>query len=267
MRATPTQFLGTFALCFALGNICPAQSPKPNIVLILADDLGRNDLGCYGSKFFRTPELDKLAGQGMQFLDAYAACPVCSPTRASILTGKYPARLHLTDWLPGRPDRPDQKLLRPKFRQELPLEEVTLAELLKQAGYRAASIGKWHLGGEGFGPQEQGFEVNIAGNQIGTTYSYFAPYVNKQGNVLPGLEEAPEGEYLTDRLTAEAERFITANREKPFFLYLPHYSVHTPLKAKAELVKKYPGQPQHGQQSFRSMRRCSKAWMKASVEY
>jgi arylsulfatase A-like enzyme len=229
------------------GNVRAAE--RLNVVLILADDLGRNDLGCYGSKYFRTPQLDNLAGQSVQFMDAYAACPVCSPTRASILTGKYPARLHLTDWLPGRGDRPDQKLNRPKIRQELPLEEVTLAERFKQAGYATASIGKWHLGGAGFGPEKQGFDVNIGGNQAGTTYSYFAPYKNKQGQYLPGLEEAPDGEYITDRLTAEAERFITDNRERPFFLYMPHYAVHTPLRAKEETIKKYPGSPQHGKQS------------------
>lgn len=238
--------LATIAL---LGQLKLPAAERLNVILILADDLGRNDLGCYGSKFFQTPQLDKLAGQSVQFMEAYAACPVCSPTRASILTGKYPARLHLTDWLPGRADRPDQKLNRPKIRQELPLEEVTLAERFKQAGYVTASIGKWHLGGAGFGPEKQGFDVNIGGNQAGTTYSYFAPYKNKQGQFLPGLEEATDGEYLTDRLTAEAERFIAGHREKPFFLYMPHYAVHTPLRAKEETIKKYPGQPQHGKQS------------------
>jgi arylsulfatase A-like enzyme len=211
-------------------------APRTNVVLILIDDLGRNDLGCYGSRYFKTPNLDRLAQTGVRFTHAYAACPVCSPTRAAILTGKYPARLHLTDWLPGRPDRPDQRLLRPLIRQELPLEEVTLAETLKAAGYATGHVGKWHLGGDGFGPRQQGFDVNIAGDQAGSPRSYFAPFRDKQGRFMPGLEVASEGEYLTDRLTTEAERFIDQNRDRPFFLYLAHYAVHTPLRAQPELV-------------------------------
>jgi arylsulfatase A-like enzyme len=221
----------------------PAFAAKPNVVLIVADDLGQRDLGCYGSTYYRTPNIDRLAGQGVRFAAAYAACPVCSPTRASILTGKYPQRFDLTDWLPGRPDRPDQKLLRPRLRTELPLEEVTLAEALKAAGYATAHVGKWHLGGKGFGPREQGFDLNVAGDHTGTPRSYFAPFRNKDG-VMPGLEDAPDGQYLTDRLTDEAVKFVAANRDQPFFLYLPHYAVHTPLRAKKELEAKYkPGRP------------------------
>ncbi|HJZ60372.1 MAG TPA: sulfatase, partial [Gemmataceae bacterium] len=221
---------------------------KPNVILIVADDLGQRDLGCYGSTFYRTPHIDQLAKDGIRFTDFYAACPVCSPTRASIMTGKYPQRMNITDWLPGRPDRPDQKLRRPVLRQELPLEEVTIAEALKANGYTTAHIGKWHLGGEGFEPTKQGFDLNIGGDHTGTARSYFAPFRNKQG-VMPGLENAPDGEYLTDRLTAEAEKFIEANKARPFFLYLPHYAPHTPLTAKKEVLAKYPGQPVHGKQS------------------
>ncbi len=217
---------------------------KPNFIFILIDDLGYGDLGCYGSKFYRTPNLDRVAAQGMKFTDAYAAAPVCSPTRASILTGKYPARLHLTDWLPGRPNQLDQRLARPPIRQELPLEEVTLAEKLKAAGYVTAHVGKWHLGGDGFEPQRQGFDINIAGDVTGTPLSYFAPFKGKgrdgKERFMPGLESAKAGEYLTDRLTTEAEKIIEANRDKPFFLYFAHYAVHTPLKAKADYVARYP---------------------------
>jgi arylsulfatase A-like enzyme len=215
---------------------------RPNIVLIVADDLGWADLGCYGSRYHRTPHLDRLAKVGMRFTQAYAACPVCSPTRAALMTGKYPARLNLTDWLPGRPDMPSQKLLRPAFRQELPLEETTLAEHLRSAGYNTASIGKWHLGGAGFEPQKQGFDVNIAGDEAGSPRSYFGPY-RRNGRFIPGLEQAPEGEYLTDRLTADAEKFIEQNRDRPFFLYLAHYAVHIPMQAKPDLIVKYEALP------------------------
>jgi arylsulfatase A-like enzyme len=212
---------------------------NPNVVIILIDDLGQRDLGCYGSRYYHTPNIDRLASEGLRFTDAYAACPVCSPTRAALLTGCYPQRFNLTDWLPGRGDRPDQKLLRPKINQQLPLEAVTLAEALKPAGYATGHIGKWHLGGKGFGPQQQGFDSNIAGDETGTALSYFAPFRNKAGRYMPGLEKAPDGEYLTDRLTAEAEKFLEQNKEKPFFLYLAHYAVHTPLRAKPEVVAKY----------------------------
>jgi len=218
------------AIC-ALSVPKQAHAAQPNVVLILMDDLGGRDVGCYGSTYYHTPHIDQLAASGMRLTDAYAACPVCSPTRASILTGKYPARLHLTDWLPGRRDRPDQKLLRPVIRQQLPLEEITLAEALKPAGYVCGHIGKWHLGGRGFGPTDQGFDVNVAGSDTGSPPTYFAPYKNDRRS-LPGLENAPPGEYLTDRLTTEAENFIEANKDRPFFLYISHYAVHIPLMAK-----------------------------------
>jgi arylsulfatase A len=225
-----------------------AGEARPNFVFILIDDLGWRDVGCNGSTFYETPNIDRLAAAGMRFTNGYAACPVCSPTRASVLTGKYPARLHLTDWLPGRADRPSQKLLRPKFLQHLPLEEVTLAEALKPLGYVSASVGKWHLGGPDYYPEKQGFDVNVGGCDKGSPPSYFFPYKNRTFN-LPGLEEGREGEYLTDRLTAEAEKFLDKNRDRPFFLYLAHHAVHIPLQAKKDVVAKYrekvrPGQGQ-----------------------
>ncbi len=221
---------------------------RPNVVLIVADDFGWRDLACYGSKYYRTPNIDQLAKDGIRFTDYYAACPVCSPTRASIMTGKYPARLNLTDWLPGRGDRPDQRLKRPVINQHLPLEEITIAEALKAAGYRTGHIGKWHLGGGEFEPRKQGFDINIGGDHTGSPRSYFAPFRNKSGSI-PGLEDAPEGQYLTDRLTDEAVKFIQASKDRPFFLYLPHYTVHIPLRAKKEIIAKYQGTPQGGKQS------------------
>lgn len=222
-----------------------AAETRPNFVVILMDDLGVMDLGCYGSGFHRTPHLDRMAREGMQFTRAYAACPVCSPTRAALLTGQNPARLHLTDWLPGRPDRKDQKMRRPTLTTNLPSALVTLAEALKSAGYATAHVGKWHVGGEGQGPREHGFDLNIGGDHRGTPASYFAPY-GRGRNVIPGLEDAPPGEYLTDRLTDEAVKFIETRREQPFLLYLPHFAVHTPLTAKSNLVARYRAQPRPG---------------------
>jgi arylsulfatase A len=216
----------------------------PNFIFILVDDLGWTDLGCMGSAFYETPHIDRLAAQGMKFTQAYAACTVCSPTRAAILTGKYPARLHLTDWIAGHL-RPKAKLQVPDWTMHLPLEEVTVAEALKPARYATISIGKWHLGGEQFWPTRQGFDQNIGGCDRGQPPSYFAPYH------ISTLREGPKGEYLTDRETDEAVRFLEAHRTGPFFLYLPHYAVHTPLQAKKDRIEKYrkklealPGSPQ-----------------------
>ena len=184
--------IATVIICLAAATLAHAQESRPNVVLIVADDLGWADLGCYGSKFHQTPALDRLAQEGVRFTQGYAACPVCSPTRAALMTGKYPARMHLTDWLPGRPDRPDQRLLRPAFRQELPLDETTLAEVLRNPGYATASIGKWHLGGAGFEPQKQGFDVKFAGDAAGSPKSYFAPFV-RDGKFMPDLDQSPPG--------------------------------------------------------------------------
>jgi arylsulfatase A len=209
-----------------------------NVVLILADDLGWADLGCYGSGYYETPNLDRLASRGMRFTNAYAACPVCSPTRASLLTGKAPARLGLTDWIPGLGDRPDQTLLGPPFLRRLPAEELTLAEALKAAGYATCSVGKWHLGGDGSGPTDHGFDLNVAGTERGSPPGY---YPQESGTFpLPGLRDEPKpGRYLTDRLTDEALEFLDAHKDEPFFLYLPHFAVHTPIQPRPDLLAKY----------------------------
>ena len=244
-----SRFLHSLALTLLLAAFAATAAARPpNIVFILMDDLGWADIGANGSSFYQTPNIDSLARDGVRFTDAYAAAPVCSPTRAAILTGKYPARLHLTDWLPGRPDRADQKLLRPVIEQMLAQSEFTLPEALQTAGYVSAHIGKWHLGDDGFGPLGQGFAVNIAGDHTGTPLSYFAPF-QRDGRFMPGLENAPPGEYLTDRLTAEAERFMDSNRDQPFFLHLAHYAVHIPLQAKADLIEKHRARIPNGSQS------------------
>ena len=210
-----------------------AGSP-PNIVLFLVDDMGWTDVGSYGSSFYETPSIDALAQEGVRFTNAYATCHVCSPSRASILTGKYPARLDLTDWLSGRKDFPFQKLLNAEIHQSLPREEVTLAETLKTHGYSTGIFGKWHLGEVPEGPETQGFDVKIPTdwNACCPRSGYYAPY--KMG----GLDES-EGDYLTDSLTDKALDYIESNKDKPFFLYLSHFAVHDPIHGRPDLVEKY----------------------------
>ncbi|MCC6265305.1 MAG: sulfatase [Bryobacterales bacterium] len=215
-----------------------AQKPAtrhPNIVVLLVDDWGWTDLGAYGSTFYETPHLDKLAAEGVRFTNAYASCPVCSPSRAALLTGKVPPRVGITDWIPGRKQHPFSPILMPEDADHLALEETTIAEVLKPLGYATASIGKWHLGGEGFEPTRQGFDVNIAGTHRGSPPSYFAPYKAE----LPGIVDPPDGEFLTERLCREAEAFIETNRARPFFLYLSEFAVHTPLQAEKDVIEKY----------------------------
>jgi arylsulfatase A-like enzyme len=231
MTTTRRQFLSAAAgACIASG----AGPKRPNIVFLLVDDLGWRDFGCYGNTFYETPHLDKLAADGVRFTNAYAACPVCSPTRASIMTGKYPARLHLTDWIPGRPQWPQARLITPPFEQQLPLAEITIAEALKPLGYRSASIGKWHLGGKGFLPPDQGFDLNVAGTERGSPASYFGPFD------LPNLKGGTSDDFLTEKLTDAAGKFMQecAGKE-PFFLYLPEFAVHLPLQAPRSAAEKY----------------------------
>ena len=223
-------FFAPFYLAVAIANV-QAEDRPPNVVVFLIDDLGWTDLNCFGSDLYETPNVDRLATEGMRFTDAYAACTVCSPTRAAVMTGKYPARLHITDWIHGH-DRPKAKLRPPDWTEYLPHDEVTIAEALATAGYVSASVGKWHLGDEeDQWPSHHGFDVNVAGFGKGSPPSYFAPYK------IPTLDDGPEGEYLTDRLADEAVGFIEANKDRPFLLYMPHYAVHTPLQAKAEVVE------------------------------
>lgn len=216
----------------ALPQDAPAdQDPRPNVVLLFADDLGWMDLGCQGSSFYETPHLDALAASGARFSQAYAAAPVCSPTRVGLMSGQHPARLHTTDYFTGgRRGR----LLPAEYDSALPLEQETLAELFGAQGYRTFFAGKWHLGGEGYGPLEQGFDHNVGGFQRGMPPGgYFSPYKN------PALEDGPEGEHLTDRLTEECLSFLEGVGEDPFLLVLSWYAVHTPLQTKPELRAKY----------------------------
>lgn len=201
---------------------------RPNIILMLIDDMGWRDLGYAGSDLYETPNIDRISAAGARFTSAYSAHPVCSPSRAALMTGKNPVRVGITDWIPG--DRPtDKPLIQPPINNELALKEVTIAEKLKKIGYRTFSIGKWHLGGDGFRPTDQGFDVNIGGSHIGQPGSYFFPY---GPNVNPGLDQGKPGGYITDRLTDEAIRLIDDTKSQPFFLYFPEYAVHTPIQAK-----------------------------------
>ncbi|MCP4455719.1 MAG: sulfatase [Planctomycetes bacterium] len=208
-----------------------SQQKKPNVVFVLVDDLGWMDLGCQGSLVYKTPNIDRLADSAMRFTDAYASCPVCSPTRASIMTGKSPTRLNITDWIPGA-DPKNRKWLGPQDRHELPLSEVTLAETFKDHGYKTFFAGKWHLGSDGYFPEDQGFDINQGGHHRGSPPGgYYTPYKN------PKLANGPEGEYLTDRLTDESIQFMQDNKNSPFFLYLSFYTVHTPIQACKRLIE------------------------------
>lgn len=212
---------------------------RPNVVLVLADDLGWIDLACFGSDLHETPHLDRLARDGMRFTQNYSACTVCSPTRAALMTGKYPARLHITDWIPGAmPDNP--RLLVPDWTKYLPTSETSIAQLFRARGYATASIGKWHLGGKTSYPDKHGFDLNVAGTDKAQTISYFAPWK------IPTLAEGKEGDYLTDRIGEEAVNFIEQSKDRPFFLYLAHFAVHTPIQGRADLVAKYKARLKSG---------------------
>ena len=213
------------------------MADRPNIVFFLADDLGWRDLTCFGSSFYETPNLDALDAESMHFTDAYAACPVCSPTRASILSGKYPARVGVTDWINwGGGLHPCRgRVVDAPYTDHLPLEETSLAAALRAGGYATWHVGKWHLGGEDYYPDRHGFDVNIGGCHMGCpTSGYFAPYH------IPTLDDGPDGEYLPERLATEADRLIREHDDaQPFFLNMWFYLVHTPIQGLDEKIEKY----------------------------
>lgn len=195
--------------------------------------MGWTDLGYMGSTFYETPNIDVLSRQCIKFTNAYSASPVCSPARAAIMTGKHPARINITDWIPGL-DPKNEKLLGAKDLNELPLAEVTISEVFKDAGYKTFFAGKWHLGGEGFYPEDQGFDINIGGYEKGQPPAgYYSPYKN------PKLSDGPEGEYLTDRLTDESIKFLNNINDEPFFLFLSYYTVHTPIQASRRHIERF----------------------------
>ena len=213
---------------------CSNENEKPNLLFILVDDLGWTDVSYNKSDYYETIHIDNLSETSMLFDNAYAASSVCSPTRASIMTGKHPARVNITDWIPGL-DPKNKPLLGPVDRNELPLEETTIAEVLRDNNYSTFYSGKWHLGSEGHYPEDQGFDVNIGGFEKGSPMGgYYSPYKN------PRLSDGPEGEYLTDRLTLETIDLIkNRDTKKPFAAFLSFYNVHTPIQENKEFIDYY----------------------------
>ena len=219
---------------------CSKSTNNPNLLFILVDDLGWTDVSYNGSDFYETYNIDRLSLSSMLFFNAYASSSVCSPTRASIMTGKHPARLNITDWIPGLEEQNYYDITKnilngPKDRNELPLNETTIAEVLKMNGYKTFYSGKWHLGSEGHYPEDQGFDINIGGFEKGSPLGgYYSPYKN------PSMTDGPEGEYLTDRLTSEAIDFIDSrDKSKPFAAFLSFYNVHTPIQENKDFYDYY----------------------------
>jgi arylsulfatase A len=230
-------FLLSLLFCAAVST----GSAKPNFVFFLVDDFGWADLGCYGSKFHETPNIDKLAAEGMRFTNAYSACTVCSPSRAAIMTGSYPGRLHLTDWIAGH-GQANPKLQIPDWTMKMSHDLVTLPEALKESGYKTQFIGKWHLMPNGqpdmdeHFPESHGFDSNVAGREWGQPKGpgkYFSPFG------MPNLDDGKKGDFLTDKLTDEAVKFVEKSKADPFLLYFSYYTVHGPIMARLELKAKY----------------------------
>ena len=236
-----------------------SEQQLPNIIIIHVDDLGWADLSVQGSTFYETPHIDRLASNGVRFTDGYSSAAVCSPTRAALMTGKYPARMGITDWIraefqggtvpedgqnpSGYEGGPDQPLLTPRNPLWMEHEEVTIADILKEAEYKNIHIGKWHLGSENWYPETQGFHINIGGTDLGEPPSFFDPYHSDVIGYIPTLEPRKDGEYLTDREAWEAVNFIEEHHGRPFFLHLANYAVHTPIQAKEELIERYENKP------------------------
>ncbi|QGJ72074.1 N-acetylgalactosamine-6-sulfatase [Planctomycetales bacterium 10988] len=230
----------------SLGNSSAKANEPPNILLVVVDDLGWADLGCYGADLHQTPNIDRFATESVRFTDAYAAAPICTPSRASIMTGKFPARLHMTIWremaLNGGVIRRGMRTAAAE--PNLPHAEITIAEALREAGYYTAHLGKWHLGGADFYPETHGFDLNIGASIWGAPPSFFYPYrgnykQSEEYRYVPRLEWGQEGEYLTDRLTDEAIKTIKQVKDQPFFIHLAYHTVHTPIEGKPEVVKRY----------------------------
>ena len=248
---------------YGIQALAKKTSTGPNVILVLVDDMGWMDLGCQGSDFYQTPHIDQLAEEGIQFTNGYAACSVCSPTRAAVQTGRYPHRLGVTDWIRslfqrgglGTPEKnpteyvgkKTHKLLCPPNPYWMDSSEITIAEALRENGYKTAYIGKWHLGDEAWYPEKQGYDQNFGGCDYGQPPSFFDPYTNpthQHPTIRNGIYKLPgrkEGEYLTHREADEAVALIRKWKDQPFFLQVSHYAVHTPIQAIREIADKYRG--------------------------
>ena len=249
--------LSLLVFSFILVHFSSLAEKSLNVVFFLIDDLGWMDIGANGSNYYKTPHIDQLAKEGVRFTNGYAACNVCSPTRAAIMAGKYPARLLLTQWLPsGRWDAKKNKLQEARYLSNLPLEEFTVAEALREGGYKTAFMGKWHLGPlPYYYPEHQGFDINVAGRDYGAPGSYWYPFEGSWRIPTTDLKvfkgspiEGKEGDYLTDRLMEEGDKFIRENSKKPFFLMMSLYAVHSPLQGKPEKVALYEKVPKEQRQ-------------------
>ena len=232
------KILSFFFLFISLSIFAFAQKmDRPNVLFILADDLGKRDLSVEGSTFYESPNIDRIANEGVRFTNGYATCQVCSPSRASIMTGKYPARLDITDWIGaamGEQWKRNTPLLPAIYNHNLDHNDTTVPEAFQSAGYTTFFAGKWHLGSEGSHPDDHGFDINIGGHHKGSPPGgYFSPYTN------PRMESGPLGEYLPFRLADETEKFIREHRDEPFLAYLSFYMVHGPLQTTEALWKKY----------------------------
>ena len=265
--------MSRFVILFLLSSLFLFAGKKTNFVFFLVDDMGMMDLGTYGSTFHETPNIDNLAKTGMKFNYGYAACPVCSPTRASIMTGRHPVRVDITDWIPGSSNNKKNKLLHPQDRDNLALKEVTIAEELKSHGYQTFFAGKWHLGNEGHWPTDQGFDINVGGHHRGSPPGgYYSPWNN------PVLKSKKKDEYLTERLTEESTRFLEKrDTNKPFLLYLSYYNIHTPIQAYRKRIDHYqkkaegfsgntPSEQEHGGQTRMRQDNPSLASMVSAVD-
>jgi len=224
----PMRFLLAFTFALTSLSLSGADEPaKPNIVLFFVDDFGARDLSCYGSQLYETPQMDRLAAEGMRFSDAYSAYPRCVPSRVGLLSGKYPARVQF------------ESNQRKGKEHHLPLREVSFGEALQEHGYQTCYIGKWHLGHEGGDPGAQGFETVIHAGSAGATGSFFHPFSVEKGHSIVNPIESQEGDYLIDRMTDEAVKYINNANSKPFLMVMAHYAVHTPIEAPEEVTKKY----------------------------
>jgi arylsulfatase A len=243
--SSPRQLTSLCLLALFAGTLRAEQASRPNVIVILVDDMGWTDLTCYGSDLHQTPHIDRLAEAGMRFTNAYASAPVCTPTRAALLTGKAPARLNMTIWHEYAKTPPQNaKMIPPLVEGNLRHDESTIAEVLQHAGYRTGHVGKWHLGDASHYPETHGFDYSFGGSFWGAPATFHFPYRGfRWGEMryIPGVDagELREGEHLTDRLTQEALEFIDKASEGPFFLYMSYYTVHTPIEGKPEIADRY----------------------------